>query len=166
MFTGIFSLLNKLSSDRLALVIPLLLIVLAIVIPNIDHIKDKLGIVTKADLYEKIYQLEKNEITLKNQVQILQVENKRLAEELYDNKSVLVEYLESLTELDRDIYDIEEQRKNKLDKLLDEPTLELPTTTITADPVSTPSTSKVKEDRISQVNIASIHQAYNAVFGS
>lgn len=166
MFTGIFSLLNKLSSDRLALVIPLLLIVLAIVIPNIGLIKDKLGIVTKADLYEKIYQLEKNEITLKNQVQILQVENKRLAEELYVDKSVLVEYLESLTELDRDIYDIEEQRKNKLDKLLDEPPLEPPTTTITTDPVPSPSTSKVKEDRISQVNIASIHQAYNAVFGS
>lgn len=166
MFTGIFSLLNKLSSDRLALVIPLLLIVLAIVIPNIDHIKDKLGIVTKADLYEKIYQLEKNEITLKNQVQILQVENERLAEELYVNKSILVDYLENLTDLEKDIYDIEEQRKNKLDKLLDEPPLEIPTTTIKADPVPSPSTSKVKEDRISQVNIASIHQAYNTVFGS
>lgn len=166
MFSTTFSLLNKLSSDRLALVIPLLLIVLAIVIPNLDHIKATLGIVTKADLYEKIYQLEKNEVTLKNQVQILQVENERLAEELYVNKSILVDYLENLTDLEKDIYDIEEQRKNKLDKLLDEPPLELPTSTIKADPIPTPSTSKVKEDRISQVNIGSIHQAYNTVFGS
>ena len=166
MFSSAFSLLNKLSSDRLALVIPLLLIVLAIVIPNLGHIKATLGIVTKADLYEKIYQLEKNEITLKNQVQILQVENERLAEELYVNKNILVEYLDNLTDLEKDIYDIEEQRKSKLDKLLDEQPLDLPSSTVTSDPVPTPSTSKVKEDRISQVNIASIHQAYSAVFGS
>lgn len=166
MFNSAFSFFSKLSSDRLALVIPLLLIVLAIVIPNIGLIKDKLGIVTKADLYERINKLEKSEVTLKNQVQILQVENERLVEELYVNKSILTDYLDNLTDLEKDIYDIEEQRKNKLDKLLDEPALELPTSTVTADPVPTPYTSKVKEDRISQVNIASIHQAYNTVFGS
>ena len=166
MLSTTLSLLNKLSSDRLALVIPLLLIVLDIVIPNLGHIKTTLGIVTKADLYEKIYQLEKNEVTLKNQVQILQVENERLAEELYVNKSILVDYLDNLTDLEKDIYDIEEQRKNKLDKLLDESPLELPTSTVKADTIPTPPTSKVKEDRISQVNIASIHQAYDTVFGS
>ena len=166
MLSSIFSFFSKLSSDRLALVIPLLLIVLAIVIPNLGHIKDTLGIVTKADLYERINKLEESEVTLKNQVQILQVENERLAEELYANKSILVDYLENLTDLEKDIYDIEEQRKNKLDKLLDESPLELPTSTIKADTIPTPPASKVKEDRASQVNIASIHQAYNTVFGS
>lgn len=167
LLSTVVTFLKSMFTDKAAILVPMLLIILFIVFNNLDTITTGLGIETKSALREKIVQLELHNQALRISNSALLEEVKNLERNTEKVNRVMSEYVEEVDVIKTETNKIEENRKKLINEIKteqlkpDKEKVQPKVTTQVAQSTIKVTSSLSARDRISKVNIESIWQSYN-----